>query len=66
MVGGQWLHNGALPKQLHTSDEDGVEPKRNGLDQQLQTSTCSTKTALAFHDTPAPWLQPQDVLALKV
>ena len=63
MVGGQWLHNGSVPKHLHTSDEDGVEPKRNGLD---QTSTCSTGTTLAFHDTPAPWLQPQDVLALKV
>ena len=25
---------GSLPKHLHTSDQDRVEPKRNGLDQQ--------------------------------
>ena len=39
---------GSLPKHLHTSDQDGVEPKRNGLDQQQADAIVQLGQALHF------------------
>ena len=39
---------GSLPKHLHTSDQDGVEPKRNGLDQQQADAIVQQGQALHF------------------
>ena len=39
---------GSLPKHLHTSDQDRVEPKRNGLDQQQADAIVQLGQALHF------------------
>ena len=53
------------PKRLHTSDEDGVEPKRNGVDQ-LQSADAIVQLGRALQFMIQLLLLQDTVLALKI